>query len=105
MPQQNYTPLNIKQAPVKPKQGRVGTIILIIAIITALVIAFILILLIQKKNQITEEENFIQNQPTIVITPTEIPQTTPVSTQESQITVTIEPTQEATTPSQILPSE
>jgi flagellar basal body-associated protein FliL len=103
MPQKNFTPLNIKQGPVKPKQGKAGTIILIIAIITALVVAFILVLLIQKNNQMQKEENFTQQEPTTIITPTETPQISPEATNEAETTIT--QTKEATTPSQISPSE
>lgn len=62
---ENYTPLNIKKVGKKPRSGKANTVLIIIAILTACVLAFILLLLIKDKMSAQPEKKIEQTQEVI----------------------------------------
>lgn len=66
----NYTPLNIKKVGKKPRSGKANTVLIIIAILTACVLAFILLLLIKDKMS-TQPEKVEQTQEVVPPPPIE----------------------------------
>ena len=85
----NYTPINLDK--LKNKENGLNTVLLFIVTLTALVLAIMLFILIQRKI------NSLKNiEP--IITPTVIPQ----PTSESEVIPTLEPTTETASPTAII---
>ncbi len=71
--EKNYTPLNLEKLSAdKQKGSKIHTVLIVIAIITALVLAFILIVLIQR----AKPSSSVNPQSPVVV-PAELPSSTP----------------------------
>ncbi len=65
----NYTPLNLKKVKKADSSGKANTVLIVIAILTACVLAFILILLIKQRMNISPTQQTGQSQEEAIPSP------------------------------------